>query len=54
MDAHDAIQRRMAVEKKFEGKIDIEVPPDGPRLTVRDNGAGMSEEDFEAYLSNVE
>ncbi|MET8142143.1 ATP-binding protein [Sphaerisporangium sp. NPDC005288] len=51
-NAHDAIRRRARTDPGF-GRIDIETHPQDLRITVRDNGIGMSKDDLVDYLSNI-
>ena len=58
-NAHDAIQRRSAVDSGFSartsGRIDIltDDTQKSGTLVVKDNGIGMSREDLESYLSSI-
>jgi molecular chaperone HtpG len=57
-NAHDAIQRRAAMDPEFDlggGRIDILTDlATGPgRIVFRDNGVGMTEGDLEEFLSTI-
>ncbi len=52
-NAHDSIVRRRHADSNLAGRIDIEAVPSQGRVSVRDNGLGMSRDDLISYLSTI-
>ena len=52
-NAHDAIQRRRAVELSFQGAIVVSLDAEANTLSVADDGVGITEDEAEAYLGTL-